>query len=286
MLVCGPKAPPLRNGMQKITAYILSYNEAEKIEAAVSSVLWADEVLVVDSFSTDRTAEIAAALGARVVNVEFKGFGDLRNRALEHCSHDWIFSLDSDERCTPDVRDEILGLIAGVPAHDAARQLHDSRETARPSGDELIAELVTELVPLRGSDEVTSAGIGRLAGRRVVAVALAGPRAAMPGPGGFALLARAAELAGTVDAALVVEEADEVAALTVRFDPRSTRVIVAGKVRPGKASTVKLAFCPTFTSPTSASSIATSSFILVRSSAMTNRVGVLNDAATVWPGST
>ena len=93
---------------------------------------------------------------------------------------------------------------AGVPAHDAARQLHDSRETARPSGDELIAELVTELVPLRGSDEVTSAGIGRLAGRRVVAVALAGPRAAMPGPGGFALLARAAELAGTVDAALVV----------------------------------------------------------------------------------
>lgn len=108
----------LVNSMQKITAYILSYNEAEKIEAAVSSVLWADEVLVVDSFSTDRTAEIAAALGARVVNVEFKGFGDLRNRALEHCSHDWIFSLDSDERCTPEVRDEILGLIAGAPAHD------------------------------------------------------------------------------------------------------------------------------------------------------------------------
>ena len=83
--------------MQKITAYILSYNEAEKIEAAVSSVLWADEVLVVDSFSTDNTAELATALGARVVNVPFHGFGDLRNRALEHCTHDWVFSLDADE---------------------------------------------------------------------------------------------------------------------------------------------------------------------------------------------
>jgi len=104
--------------MQKITAYIISYNEAEKIESAVSSVLWADEVLVVDSFSTDRTGEIATGLGARVVNVEFKGFGDLRNSALEHCTHDWIFSLDSDERCTPDVRDEILGLLTGTPALD------------------------------------------------------------------------------------------------------------------------------------------------------------------------
>jgi len=55
--------------MQKISAYILTYNEAEKIEAAVSSVLWADEVVVVDSFSTDRTTEIATALGARVVQV-------------------------------------------------------------------------------------------------------------------------------------------------------------------------------------------------------------------------
>src|SRR6516165_2113914 len=68
--------------MQKISAYILTYNEAEKIEAAVSSLLWADEVVVVDSFSTDRTAEVARSLGARVVNVPFRGFGDLRNRAI------------------------------------------------------------------------------------------------------------------------------------------------------------------------------------------------------------
>ena len=107
--------------MQKLSAYILTFNEAEKIEAAVSSVLWADEVVVVDSFSTDRTAEIASSLGARVVQVAFNGFGDLRNRAVGACKHDWIFSLDADERCTEQVRDEILALLAEGPALDVYR---------------------------------------------------------------------------------------------------------------------------------------------------------------------
>ena len=68
--------------MQKISAYILAYNEAEKIAAAVSSVLWADEIVVADSGSTDGTAVIAERLGARVVQIPFHGFGDLRNRAV------------------------------------------------------------------------------------------------------------------------------------------------------------------------------------------------------------
>src|SRR6266545_4303398 len=105
--------------MPKITAYIIAYNEAAKIEAAVASVLWADEVLVADSNSTDNTVALAEALGARVVQVPFHGFGDLRNRTLEHCTHEWIFSPDSDERCTAAARDEILALISGEPAHDA-----------------------------------------------------------------------------------------------------------------------------------------------------------------------
>ena len=107
--------------MQKISAYILVYNEAAKIEAAVSSVLWADEIVVVDSNSTDDTVARATALGARVVQVPFSGFGALRNSAIEACTHDWIFSLDADERCTPEVRDEILALLAGVPTHDVYR---------------------------------------------------------------------------------------------------------------------------------------------------------------------
>ena len=107
--------------MQKISAYILCFNEAAKIRAAVESVLWADEVVAVDSNSTDGTAEIAASLGARVVQVPFNGFGDLRNRAVDACRCDWIFSLDADERCTKAVRDEILSLLAGQPPHDAYR---------------------------------------------------------------------------------------------------------------------------------------------------------------------
>jgi glycosyltransferase involved in cell wall biosynthesis len=107
--------------MQTISASIICFNEAAKIKAAVQSVLWADEVVVVDSNSTDGTADIAAGLGARVVQVSFNGFGDLRNRAVEACRCDWIFSLDSDERCTKEVRDEILGLLAGKPPCDAYR---------------------------------------------------------------------------------------------------------------------------------------------------------------------
>jgi glycosyltransferase involved in cell wall biosynthesis len=107
--------------MPTISTYIIAFNEAAKIKAAVESVLWADEIVVADSGSTDGTAEIATELGARVVQIPFQGFGELRNRAIEACRCDWIFSLDSDERCTKELRDEILGLIAGTPAHDVYR---------------------------------------------------------------------------------------------------------------------------------------------------------------------
>ena len=105
--------------MPKISACIIAYNEAAKIEAAVASVLWADEVLVVDSNSTDDTATLAEALGARVVQVPFTGFGELRNRAAEACRHEWIFSLDADERCTAAARDEIMRIVASDATHGA-----------------------------------------------------------------------------------------------------------------------------------------------------------------------
>jgi glycosyltransferase involved in cell wall biosynthesis len=107
--------------MQKISAYILTFNEADKIRAAVESVLWVDEIVVVDSASTDGTAEIASSLGARVVQIPFRGYGDLRNQAIAACHCEWIFSLDADERCTAAVRDEILGLLADTPPYDAYR---------------------------------------------------------------------------------------------------------------------------------------------------------------------
>jgi len=95
----------------KLSVYIIAFNEVEKIKDCINSVLWADEIIVVDSHSTDGTSEIAEELGAKVYHVDFKGYGDLRNKALEFCSGDWIFSLDSDERCTQEVRDEILKVI-------------------------------------------------------------------------------------------------------------------------------------------------------------------------------
>ena len=101
-----------------ISAYIIAYNEEEKIADAINSVLWADEIIVADSYSDDRTEEIAESMGARVVQITFKGFGNLRNQAIEECSHEWIFSLDSDERCTREVRDEIMGIIGSSPEVD------------------------------------------------------------------------------------------------------------------------------------------------------------------------
>ena len=95
----------------KISVYIIAYNEAEKIRDCINSVLWADEIILADSHSTDGTSEIAIELGAKVVQIEFKGYGDLRNQAITYCTGDWIFSLDSDERCTIKVRDEILSTV-------------------------------------------------------------------------------------------------------------------------------------------------------------------------------
>ena len=95
----------------KISVYIIAFNEADKIRDCINSVLWADEIIVADSNSTDGTTEIAESLGAKVVHIPFDGYGNLRNKAISYCTKDWILSLDSDERCTEATRDEILTLI-------------------------------------------------------------------------------------------------------------------------------------------------------------------------------
>src|SRR5262245_55174130 len=106
--------------MQKISACIISFNDEHTIAWSVSSVKWVDEIVVVDTGSTDRTIEIAESLGARIVRTEpFKGFGTMRNRAMEACTNDWVFSLDADEHCTPAVEQEIKDIFAAGPEHDA-----------------------------------------------------------------------------------------------------------------------------------------------------------------------
>src|SRR5215475_6611401 len=106
--------------MQKISACVITFNDEHTVAWSVTSVQWADEVVVVDTGSTDRTVEIAEGLGARVVRAPpFAGFGEMRNGALAHCTHDWVFSLDADEHCPRPLQDEIRALLDGVPAHDA-----------------------------------------------------------------------------------------------------------------------------------------------------------------------
>ncbi|MBN1626663.1 MAG: glycosyltransferase family 2 protein [Deltaproteobacteria bacterium] len=105
--------------MSKLSVYILAYNEEPKVEAAIKSVTWADEVIVVDSGSTDKTARISKKLGAKVVEAPFEGFGRLRNMAIAACKNEWIFSLDADERCTPGAAEEIKSIIGKAHPFDA-----------------------------------------------------------------------------------------------------------------------------------------------------------------------
>ncbi len=94
----------------KISAAIIAFNESENIQAACESVAWADEILVVDSESTDDTREIAARCGARVILNAWPGFSAQKQFAVDAAVHDWIFSLDADERVSPELRASIMTL--------------------------------------------------------------------------------------------------------------------------------------------------------------------------------
>ena len=94
--------------MIKLTVAIITYNEENNIGRCISSVLpIADEILIVDSFSTDKTEEIATALGARFVKNPFKGHIEQKNFALNLANNDYILSLDADEALSPELLEEI-----------------------------------------------------------------------------------------------------------------------------------------------------------------------------------
>ena len=94
----------------KITATIITFNEAENIRAACESVAWADEILVVDSESNDSTRAIAAECGARVIVNAWPGFSVQKQFAVDSASNDWIFSLDADERVSTELKASISTL--------------------------------------------------------------------------------------------------------------------------------------------------------------------------------
>ncbi len=94
----------------KISACIIAFNEKDNIAEAVKSVAWADEILVVDSESSDDTRTIAESLGAKVMVKKWAGFSKQKQFATDSAAHDWIFSLDADERVSEELKSEILKL--------------------------------------------------------------------------------------------------------------------------------------------------------------------------------
>ena len=101
--------------MPPVTVTIITLDESAHIAAAIDSAAWADEVLVVDAGSRDDTVAIARGAGARVTSREWTGYIDQKNYAASLASHDWIFSLDADERITPPLAAEIRGILATEP---------------------------------------------------------------------------------------------------------------------------------------------------------------------------
>jgi len=105
----------------KLSVTVVAKNEAKDLGAALASVAWADEIVVVDSHSTDNTVAIARQYTDRVVVHDWLGHIEQKNYAASLASHDWILSIDADERVTPALADEIKAALAAEPRHMAFR---------------------------------------------------------------------------------------------------------------------------------------------------------------------
>ncbi len=96
-----------------VSAVVISFNEERNIGACLESLRWADEIVVVDSGSTDATREIARRYTGKVFDVPWKGFGPQKQAAVERASHDVVLNVDCDERVTPELAGEIDRLLTG-----------------------------------------------------------------------------------------------------------------------------------------------------------------------------
>src|SRR5690554_2127851 len=107
-------APGVDHALRRATlsVIIITKNEAANIDECLASVAFADEIIVVDSGSTDATRDLAAARGAKVVlTPDWPGFGPQKNRALDMATCEWVLSIDADERVTPELAAEIQAVL-------------------------------------------------------------------------------------------------------------------------------------------------------------------------------
>jgi glycosyltransferase involved in cell wall biosynthesis len=107
--------------VSKLTVTVITRNEAANIEAALASVAWADEIVVVDSESTDDTVAIARRRASRVEVKPWPGYSAQKNYAASLARNDWILSLDADERVSPALASEIQTLLRSEPPHRGYR---------------------------------------------------------------------------------------------------------------------------------------------------------------------
>src|SRR6476620_11515697 len=111
---CHPQHPgsndTSRVDAPKLSACIITLNEADRIEACLQALDFCDEVIVVDAHSSDATRTIAMRLGARVIERDWPGYRSQKQFATDAASHDWVLSVDADERVTPALRAEIIAL--------------------------------------------------------------------------------------------------------------------------------------------------------------------------------
>jgi glycosyltransferase involved in cell wall biosynthesis len=107
--------------MVKISAVIIALNEEQNIQRALDSLSFCDEIIVVDSGSSDSTLQICQAAGAKVEQVEWRGYVDTKNYAASLAAGDWILSLDADEEVTDELRLELLEIASRTTAADGYR---------------------------------------------------------------------------------------------------------------------------------------------------------------------
>lgn len=94
--------------MNKLTAIIPTFNEESNIDAVISSVIFADEIIIVDSFSTDNTLNIAKKYDVRIIQRNYKNSASQKNWAIPQATHNWILIVDADERVSEELKDEII----------------------------------------------------------------------------------------------------------------------------------------------------------------------------------
>jgi glycosyltransferase involved in cell wall biosynthesis len=107
--------------LAKLSVTVITLNEAANIGDCLRAVAWADDILVVDSGSTDGTPDLARACGARVIARDWPGYSEQKNFAAAQAAHDWVLSVDADERVTPDLAAEIRSVLAGDPSEAGFR---------------------------------------------------------------------------------------------------------------------------------------------------------------------